>query len=52
MASPTPEKKIHLGRKLVGTAVLWQDWDQEDEDATVGYWELFTDRTFLSLAMI
>jgi low temperature requirement protein LtrA len=37
------EEKLNVGRKLTGQAVLWQDWDEEAEEAEVGYWELFTD---------
>jgi low temperature requirement protein LtrA len=45
-----PEKRTHIGRRLVATAVLWQDWDQEVEDIEPGYWELFTDLLMVAAA--
>jgi len=39
-----------IGRRLVGTAVLWQDWDQEAGEGTVRYWELFTDLLMVAAA--
>jgi low temperature requirement protein LtrA len=44
------EKRTHIGKQLVGTAVLWQDRDEESEEIAVGYWELFTDLLLVAAA--
>jgi low temperature requirement protein LtrA len=46
----TSEKRTHIGKQLVGTAVLWQDRDEEVEEIAVGYWELFTDLLLVAAA--
>lgn len=43
-------KRTHIGKRLVGPAVLWQDWDDEVEEIAVGYWERFADLLLVAAA--
>jgi hypothetical protein len=38
------------GRRLVGKPRLWQDWDQEADEGSARYWELFNDLIMVAAA--